>query len=86
MPKIEFNPQISFGNIVTMLAFALTLAVAWGEKNQDVEGLAKSDAKHDAALSSADTAIRSLERSHERILERLDGLKVTVERIEKKIP
>jgi|GEM_PF-6858946 len=86
MPKIEFNPTITFGNIVTLTVLGVGLAAAWGEKNADVAGLTKSDAKHDLALGSADNAIRTLERSQERILERLDGIKATVDEIKKKIP
>lgn len=86
MPRIEFNPTITFGNIVTLAVLGVGLAAAWGEKNADFESLSKSDHEHDAAISAADNSIRSLEKSQERILERLDSIKASVERLEKKIP
>lgn len=86
MPKIEFDPKFSFGNVATLVVLGFGIAVAWGEKNADVAMLSKSDADHELSIHSADQAIRTLEKSQERILERLEGLKVTVERIEKKLP
>jgi hypothetical protein len=79
MPKIEFNPTVSFGNLVTLILLGVGLAVAWGEKNSDVQTLTNSDSKHAGA-------IRELEVNQSAILTRLDNIKETVEKIEKRLP
>jgi hypothetical protein len=82
----RYLPSVSLGNIITIVAFALGLALAWGEKNSDVRQLTASDVRHDDAIQRADSSIRVLERGQDRIMEQLTYIKSTMDRLEKKMP
>jgi hypothetical protein len=86
MTRPRYLPSVSLGNIITILAFSLGLALAWGEKNSDVRQLAASDVRHDSALEKADLSIRTLERGQDRIMEQLSYIKSTMDRLDKKLP
>lgn len=86
MTRPRYLPTVSMGNIITIAAFSLGLALAWGEKNSDVRQLVQSDVKHDTALEKADVSIRTLERGQDRIVEQLVYIRETMDKLEKKIP
>lgn len=79
MPKIEFTPSISAGTIITLILAGLGMAVVWGEKNSDVRMLTESDSSHEVD-------IRALEVNQAKIITRLDSIKDTVDKIEKRLP
>jgi len=93
MTRPRYLPSVSLGNIITIVAFSLGLALAWGEKNSDVKQLVQSDARHDrsfeqvdTALEKADTSIRTLERGQDRIVEQLVYIRETMDKLDKKLP
>ncbi len=84
MPKIEFNPSVSVGNVLTLVALVLSAAVAWGSYRVEVDELKRTITKHEEEINSVDETNRTLERSFERILERMDSIKATLDRLEKR--
>lgn len=86
MSKPEFLPTITLGNLLTVLPMIAVLAVIWGQREADMAYLKETDSRHEMRISENTANIRTLERSYDRTIERLDSMKTTVERIDKKLP
>lgn len=97
MTHPRYIPQISLGNFITMGIFIIGLAVAWGEKNTDIRALEQAGERRDRRveeiatmttieLKESEQSIQKLQISHASIVERLEGIKASIDRIEKKMP
>lgn len=86
MSKPEFLPTITLGNLLTVLPMIALLAVIWGQREADLTHLKDTDTRHEMRITNNVSSIHMLERNQDRTLERLDSLKTTVDRIDKKLP
>ena len=97
MLPLKYIPQVSFGNFITIGIFVVGLAVTWGEMASQIKSLDAHRTKAEARIEeiarinnqevrAAEISIHQLQISHERIVERLEGIKTSIDRIEKKMP
>lgn len=82
-PHISWS--LSLGNILTMAAMGVAVAIAWGSMTERSDATHKGIRELESMQSASDARIRALEMNQTRTDERLNSILQIVSRIETRL-